>query len=217
MTAALRLIDWVERGALPDSAVRYGIRRLLRWSAQRRRDTAAGGEGAPLVPIAQPVVKWATEVNRIEDLPRIVRRAADGAADGEVTLGDTTFKLIYAPDHTPGTLDMIFPVTDHGRKLTVAYSGGTAFNFVNDPPHFDTYINSQKKFADLAARGATGIAAPLLAFAILFGVAPNLLFQYMTPTVNQVAVDLRDWTEQVKPAINLQRQTAAGAVATRQP
>ena len=31
---------------------------------------------APLVPIAQPVVKWATEVSRIEDLPRILRRAA---------------------------------------------------------------------------------------------------------------------------------------------
>ena len=31
---------------------------------------------APLVPIAQPFVKWAVEVNRIEDLPRIVRRAA---------------------------------------------------------------------------------------------------------------------------------------------
>src|SRR6185295_7462345 len=31
---------------------------------------------APLVPIATPVVKWATEVSRIEDLPRILRRAA---------------------------------------------------------------------------------------------------------------------------------------------
>ncbi len=31
---------------------------------------------APLVPIAQPVVKWATEVSRLEDLPRILRRAA---------------------------------------------------------------------------------------------------------------------------------------------
>jgi len=30
----------------------------------------------PLVPIAQPLVKWAVEVNRLEDLPRIVRRAA---------------------------------------------------------------------------------------------------------------------------------------------
>src|SRR5258708_26185189 len=31
---------------------------------------------APLIPIATPVVKWATEVNRSEDLPRILRRAA---------------------------------------------------------------------------------------------------------------------------------------------
>lgn len=30
----------------------------------------------PLVPIAQPMVKWATEVTRVQDLPRIVRRAA---------------------------------------------------------------------------------------------------------------------------------------------
>ncbi len=29
-----------------------------------------------LVPIAQPLVKWAVEVNRLEDLPRIIRRAA---------------------------------------------------------------------------------------------------------------------------------------------
>ena len=31
---------------------------------------------APLIPIATPVVKWAIEVSRIEDLPRILRRAA---------------------------------------------------------------------------------------------------------------------------------------------
>ncbi|MBX2886768.1 MAG: thiamine pyrophosphate-binding protein [Granulosicoccus sp.] len=31
---------------------------------------------APLVPLATPLVKWAVEVNRIEDLPRIVHRAA---------------------------------------------------------------------------------------------------------------------------------------------
>ena len=30
----------------------------------------------PLVPIAEPLVKWAVEVTRLEDLPRIVRRAA---------------------------------------------------------------------------------------------------------------------------------------------
>jgi benzoylformate decarboxylase len=30
----------------------------------------------PLVPIAAPLVKWAVEVDRVEDLPRIIRRAA---------------------------------------------------------------------------------------------------------------------------------------------
>jgi len=30
----------------------------------------------PLVPIAQPLVKWAVEPTRVEDLPRILRRAA---------------------------------------------------------------------------------------------------------------------------------------------
>lgn len=30
----------------------------------------------PLVPMAQPLVKWAVEVTRLEDLPRVVRRAA---------------------------------------------------------------------------------------------------------------------------------------------
>jgi benzoylformate decarboxylase len=34
----------------------------------------------PLVPLAQPLVKWAIEVTRVEDLPRIVHRAP-GARD----------------------------------------------------------------------------------------------------------------------------------------
>ena len=51
---------------------------------------------------------------------------------------------------------MIFQVKDNGAPLTVAYSGGTAFNFVNDVPHFDTYIDSQRKMAAAAAAaGAT--------------------------------------------------------------
>ena len=46
---------------------------------------------------------------------------------------------------------MLFTVKDNGRPINVAYSGGTAFNFVNDVPHFDTYISSQRKMAGLAA------------------------------------------------------------------
>jgi metallo-beta-lactamase class B len=79
------------------------------------------------------------------------------ATDGQkITLGDTSVTLVATPGHTPGTLSMIFQVKDNGKPLTVAYSGGTAFNFVNDVPHFDIYIASQHKMAAAAAAaGAT--------------------------------------------------------------
>jgi NADH:ubiquinone oxidoreductase subunit 4 (subunit M) len=41
------------------------------------------------------------------------------------------------------------------------------------------------------------IAAPLLAFAILFGVYPQAILGYVTPTVNQQAQTLADWTKTV--------------------
>ena len=69
----------------------------------------------------------------------------------KVTLGDASVTIVPTPGHTPGTLSMLFQVKDNGRPLTVAYSGGTAFNFPNDVPHFDTYINSQRKMAEAAA------------------------------------------------------------------
>jgi metallo-beta-lactamase class B len=75
------------------------------------------------------------------------------AADGQkITLGDTSVTLILTPGHTPGTISLIFQVKDNGKPLTIAYSGGTAFNFVNDAAHFDIYINSQRKMAEAAAR-----------------------------------------------------------------
>ena len=79
------------------------------------------------------------------------------ATDGQkITLGDASVTIVTTPGHTPGTLSMIFQVKDHGKPLTVAYNGGTAFNFVNDVPHFDTYIASQRKMAKAAAdAGAT--------------------------------------------------------------
>jgi len=80
------------------------------------------------------------------------KRDIVGADGQKITVGDTTVTLVLTPGHTPGTVSMFFPVKDNGRTLTVAYSGGTAFNFVNDVPHFDTYIASQRKMADMAER-----------------------------------------------------------------
>src|SRR5499433_775953 len=74
----------------------------------------------------------------------------------KITLGGRTVTLYLLPGHTPGTIGGIFQVHYHGKPLTVAYSGGTEFNFVNDLPHFDTYLASVRKFAAIAvAAGAT--------------------------------------------------------------
>jgi len=84
------------------------------------------------------------------------------AADGmKITLADTTVTVWLTPGHTPGTLSYTFDVLDRGRPVRVAYSGGTAFNFVNNTPdpgirNFQTYIESQRRMAVKAAEaGAT--------------------------------------------------------------
>lgn len=87
------------------------------------------------------------------------------ATDGmQITLGGTTVTVWTTPGHTPGTISYIFPVEDRGRRVMVVYSGGTAFNFVNNTPdpgirNFQTYIDSQRK---LAARAAAAGATVLL-------------------------------------------------------
>ncbi len=84
------------------------------------------------------------------------KRDIAAADDQQITLGEASVTLVLTPGHTPGTLSMLFEVKDGGRPLMVAYSGGTAFNFVNDVPHFDTYIASQRKMAERAgSRNAT--------------------------------------------------------------
>ena len=74
----------------------------------------------------------------------------------KITVGDRTVTIYLTPGHTPGTISSIFQVHDHGKPLTVVYSGGTEFNFPNDVPHFDQYLASERRLASLAAAaGAT--------------------------------------------------------------
>ena len=101
---------------------------------------------------------WDATVQRPDTAPGGVptRDVGVGAEGQKITLGDTTVAVIATPGHTPGTLSYIFPVKDRGRTLTVAYSGGTAFNFPRRADAFAIYRDSQMKMADAArAAGAT--------------------------------------------------------------
>jgi metallo-beta-lactamase class B len=113
---------------------RYGARVVMGaadWDSTRQRSATAPG-GVP------------------------TREIAVGPEGRKITLGDTTVDVIATPGHTPGTLSYIFPVTDGRRTLTVAYSGGTAFNFPRQAQAFAVYRDSQRKLAEAArAAGAT--------------------------------------------------------------
>jgi metallo-beta-lactamase class B len=100
---------------------------------------------------------WDLVAESVNGFPRGKPKRDMVATDGmKITLGGRTVTLYLLPGHTPGSIGGIFQVHDGGKPLTVAYSGGTEFNFLNDVPHFDTYLASVRKFASIAAAaGAT--------------------------------------------------------------
>jgi metallo-beta-lactamase class B len=84
------------------------------------------------------------------------RDVAVGPEGTKLTLGETTIEVIPTPGHTPGTLSYVFPVKDRGRRVVVAYAGGTAFNFPRKAETFAVYRDSQKRLGAAArAAGAT--------------------------------------------------------------
>jgi metallo-beta-lactamase class B len=114
------------------------------------------------------VVMGAPDWRLVETFPNRYKTMAPkrdtvGTDGMKITLGDTTVSLWETPGHTPGTLSLTFTVRDRGKPVNVAYSGGTAFNFVNNTPdpgiqNFQTYIRSQQHMAaQAAATGATVI------------------------------------------------------------
>jgi len=115
------------------------------------------------------VVMGAPDWDAVEKYPNRFKTMAPKrdivATDGmKITLGDITVTVWLTPGHTPGTLSYTFAVLDRGRPVNVAYSGGTAFNFVNNTPdpgirNFQTYIESQRR---MAARAASTAATVLL-------------------------------------------------------
>jgi hypothetical protein len=52
----------------------------------------------------------------------------------KIKTGETTVATWLPPGHTPGTLPYTLTVLNRGEPVNAAYSGGTAFNFVNNTP-----------------------------------------------------------------------------------
>jgi len=79
----------------------------------------------------------------------------------DLTLGDVTIDIMPTPGHTPGTLGMVFTVTDFGKPVTIAYNGGTSMTFPNAEPEYglpnvQEFIDSVETLATAAKEaGAT--------------------------------------------------------------
>jgi metallo-beta-lactamase class B len=97
-------------------------------------------------------------IERGPDMPGGKPRRDIVGTDGQIiAVGANKVTLVSTPGHTPDTLSMLFTVRDHGRPLTVAYSGGTSIaGIVHDVARLSQYSDSQRKMAQAAATaGAT--------------------------------------------------------------
>ncbi len=109
---------------------------------------------APLVPVAQPFVKWAVEVTRAEDLPLIVRRAA---------------KVALTPPTGPVFISLPGDVLEEDAELEPA--APTRIDARNRPSD-ETLARVAKKL--LAAKNPVIIAGQELAVHDAFGEAAEL-------------------------------------------
>jgi len=116
-----------------------------------------------------PVVMGAADWDLVTKYPKRFTAMTPDASTGirvdeqmDLTLGDTTLQIFPTPGHTPGTLSYIFTVHDFGRPVTVAYAGGTAFNFPTaspDPgiPNLQAYMDSQEAFVATATEAGASV------------------------------------------------------------
>lgn len=71
--------------------------------------------------------------------------------DGDtIQLGQTQVNIYVTPGHTPGTISLIFPVYDQGKKHMVALWGGTGLNYGPDQARILNYSKAAKRFGELA-------------------------------------------------------------------
>ena len=67
------------------------------------------------------------------NFPAAPKRDMDITDGQKLTLGDTTITFYLTPGHTPGTISMLVPVTDHGQKHLLSFWGGSAMPRTLEP------------------------------------------------------------------------------------
>ncbi|WP_162792416.1 MBL fold metallo-hydrolase [Novosphingobium sp. P6W] len=65
----------------------------------------------------------------------------------DLRIGNTNLNIVETPGHTPGTLSMLFPVHDRGKRHEVALWGGTAFNS-RTREQYENLAASAERFAN---------------------------------------------------------------------
>jgi metallo-beta-lactamase class B len=86
----------------------------------------------------------------------------------ELQVGDARVTLHVTPGHTLGTLSSLFQVKQGSEKHTVAYWGGTAFNWVRNPEQyvtaerpakfwFESYAESAHRFQEIANKAGADV------------------------------------------------------------
>lgn len=79
------------------------------------------------------------------------------AVDGqELTLGDTTVRIVTTPGHTAGTISLVFPVVNNGERHVAGLWGGTGLP--RNPAGLQTYSDSAKKFKEILADNDADVA-----------------------------------------------------------
>ena len=82
-------------------------------------------------------------------VPTLDQTLSDGQT---LTVGNITFEIVLTTGHTPGTLSLIFPVSEKNATHMAGLSGGTGTP--TDQAGREDKITSQNRFADIAkARG----------------------------------------------------------------
>lgn len=80
------------------------------------------------------------------------------ATDGmRIAVGDASVTLHLTPGHTLGTISTLIPVKDGGRSHVAAAWGGTSFSQNTPREQVNLYVNSAKRFRDLAARAGADV------------------------------------------------------------